>query len=175
MLIAWGATGNERNDEGSVFFDDFFLEICCFMIFLFCLLFVCCCCLFVVVVVVVVNVVVVNVVVVNVVVVVVLLLLFVVVCCCLLLFFHKNSWTPLHFACMFNVSTCQLLCALDGIDQNAVDNSGQTALDCSVLLSKVGSVRALLEFNVDMSKARVTARTNVAIVQLLEEHHKRSV
>ena len=72
-------------------------------------------------------------------------------------------------------STCQLLCALDGVDQNALDIDGDTALDKAVCLSKVNSVRALLELNVDTSKAVVTARTNVEIAQLLDEHRKRSV
>ena len=68
-----------------------------------------------------------------------------------------------------------MLCALDGVDQNVVDNEGKTALDVAVGRSKVDSVCALLEFNVDTSKARVTADTNVEIVQLLDEHRKRSV
>ena len=79
----------------------------------------------------------------------------------------------MHYAS--DASTCQLLCALDGVDQNAVDNHGKTALDLAVSRSQVGSVRALLELNVDTCKARVTANTKVEIVQLLEEHHKRSV
>ena len=90
--------------------------------------------------------------------------------------FHNKSWTPLHFASLNDqASTCQLLCALDGVDQNAVDINGETALDLAIRRSKVDCVRALLEFNVDTSKARVTADTNVEIVQLLDEHRKRSV
>ena len=98
------------------------------------------------------------------------------VCLFVCFFFHKKSWTPLHVA-TFNgeAISCQLLCALNGVDQNAVDNKGETALDLAVVRSKVGSVRTLLEFNVDSSKARVTARTSVEIVQLLDEHRKRSV
>ena len=72
-------------------------------------------------------------------------------------------------------STCQLLCALDGVDQNAVDNEGKTALDLAVGRSRVDCVRALLEHNVDTSKVIVVANTNVEIVQLLEENRKRSV
>ena len=68
-----------------------------------------------------------------------------------------------------------MLCALDGVDQNAVNNDGKTALDVAVSFSKVDCVRALLEFNVDTCKARVMANTNVEIVQLLDEHRKRSV
>ena len=91
-------------------------------------------------------------------------------------FFTKKSWTPLHFACVHGkVFTCQLLCALDGVDQNAVDNDGEMALDVAIGDNAADCVRALLEFNVDTSKARVTARTKVAIVQLLDEHRKRSV
>ena len=72
-------------------------------------------------------------------------------------------------------STCQLLCALDGVEQNAVNIEGKTALDLAVCLSEVDSVRTLLEFNVDTSKARVTADTEVEIVQLFDEHRKQSV
>ena len=74
-----------------------------------------------------------------------------------------------------HASTCQLLCALDGVDQNAVNNDGKTALDLAINNSQVDCARALLEFNVDTSKARVTARTNVEVAQLLDEHRKRSV
>ena len=74
-----------------------------------------------------------------------------------------------------HASTCQLLCASDGVDQNAVDINGETALDLAINRSQVDCVRALLELNVDTSKARVTAWTNVEIVQLLDEHRKRSV
>ena len=93
-----------------------------------------------------------------------------------ILFFTKKSQTPLHLArSNRNASTCPLLCALDGVDQNAVDIDGETALDVAIRHSLVDSVRALLEFNVDTSTARVTANTNVEIVQLLDEHRKRSV
>ena len=82
----------------------------------------------------------------------------------------------MHVASFYGqASACQLLCALDGVDQNAVDNEGETALDFAVGSSKVGSVRALLEFNVDTSKVHVEADTNVEILQLLDEHRKRSV
>ena len=74
-----------------------------------------------------------------------------------------------------HASTCQLLCALDGVDQNAVANNGKTALDVAVRRSQIDSVRALLELNVDTSKSRVMADTKVEIVQLFEEHRKRSV
>ena len=73
-----------------------------------------------------------------------------------------------------HTSTCQLLCALDGVDQNAVNDDGKTALDMAIFRSH-DSVRALLEFNVDTSKVRVVGRMNVEIAQLLEEHRKRSV
>ena len=64
----------------------------------------------------------------------------------------------MHVASFYGqASACQLLCALDGVDQNAVDSKGETALDTAILLSKVDCVRALLEFIVDTSKARVTA------------------
>ena len=68
-----------------------------------------------------------------------------------------------------------MLCALDGVDQNAVDINGETAFDLAVSRSKVGSVRALLEFNVDTSKARVDVNAPVEIAQLFEKHRKQSV
>ena len=51
-------------------------------------------------------------------------------------------------------SMYQLLCALDGVDQNAVNSKGETALDLAINRSQVDFVRALLEFNVDTSKDR---------------------
>ena len=94
----------------------------------------------------------------------------------IIFFFHNKSWTPLHFASFHgHASTCQLLCALDGVDQNAVDNDGETACDRALQRSKVECVRALLELNVDASKSRVEADTNVEIVKLFEQHRKRSV
>ena len=91
-------------------------------------------------------------------------------------FFHKKSMTPLHQASTWDhASTCQLLCALDGVDQNAVNNKGYTAFDGAIRHNAVDCVRALLEFNVDMSEARVDVNAPVEIVQLLDEHRKRSV
>ena len=90
--------------------------------------------------------------------------------------FLKKSWTPLHCASSDgHASACQLLCALDGVDQNAVDGYGASALDVAICYSKVDCVRALLELNVDTSKARVDVNTPVEIVQLFDEHRKRSV
>ena len=82
----------------------------------------------------------------------------------------------MHYA-SFNghASTCQLLCALDGVDQNAVDSNGETALDLAVVYSHVNVVRALLECNVDASNARDLVWTKVEIVQMFDEHRKRSV
>ena len=74
-----------------------------------------------------------------------------------------------------HASACQLLCALDGVDQNAVNNEGETALDVAIVYDAVDSVRALLELNVDMSNAIVDADTRDEIVQLFDEHRKRSV
>ena len=89
---------------------------------------------------------------------------------------HNKSWTPLYVACMRGkLFTCQLLCALDGVDQNAVNNEGETALDMAINRSQVDCVRALLEFNVDTTNAAVDAETRVEIAQLFEEHRKRSV
>ena len=92
------------------------------------------------------------------------------------IFFSQNSLTPLHFASnRGHTSTCQVLCALDGVDQNVGNNQGETALDLAINRSHVDCVRVLLEFNVETSKARVAADTPVEIVQLLGEHRKRSV
>ena len=74
-----------------------------------------------------------------------------------------------------HASTCRLLCAWDGVDQNAVDINVETALDVAIRRSQIDSARALLELNVDTSKARVDERTSVEIAQLLDEHRKRSV
>ena len=74
-----------------------------------------------------------------------------------------------------DLSTCQLLCALDDVDQNVVDNGGKTALDDAVGRSAVDCVRVLLELNVDTSKAVIDGDINVEIAQLLDEHRKRSV
>ena len=94
----------------------------------------------------------------------------------IIFFFHNKSWTPLHFASFHgHASTCQLLCALDGVDQNAVNNDGETVLDVAIGENAADCVRALLEFNVDASKARVMANTKVEIVQFLDKHRKRSV
>ena len=82
----------------------------------------------------------------------------------------------MHFASFEdNASTCKLLCALDGVDQNAVDNEGKTAFDRVMTWSMFDSVRVLLDLNVDTSEVRVTADTNVELVRLLEEQRKRSV
>ena len=74
-----------------------------------------------------------------------------------------------------HANTCQLLCALDGVDQNAVDNDGEMALDVAIRHNAADSVRSLLEFNVETSKARVEAWTDDEIVQLLDEHRNQSV
>ena len=79
-------------------------------------------------------------------------------------FSQQKSGTPLHFSCISDVIACQLLCALDGVDQNAVNDEGETALDLAIRHSKIDAVRALLEFNVDTSNARVRVRTRVEIV-----------
>ena len=76
---------------------------------------------------------------------------------------------------MYSVASCQLLCAVDGVDQKAVDINGETALDLAINRSQVDCMRALLVLNVDTSKAHVTAQTNVEIVHLLEKHRKRPV
>ena len=68
-----------------------------------------------------------------------------------------------------------MLCALDGVDVNAINKLGKTAIACAIGKSRVDAVRALLEFNVDTSKAIVEANTRVEIVQLLDEHRKRTV
>ena len=74
-----------------------------------------------------------------------------------------------------DASTCQLLCALDGVDQNVVNIEGETALDKAIGENDADCVRALLDLNVDTSKVVIDGDTNVKIVQLVDEHRKRSV
>ena len=90
-------------------------------------------------------------------------------------FFSQHSLTPLHWASFTDrASACKLLCALDGVDANAVNDDGDSALDDALRNNSFESVRALLELNVDTSNSVVNDST-VEIVQLLEEHRKRSV
>ena len=82
----------------------------------------------------------------------------------------------MHFASnKGQTSACQVLCALDGVEQNAVDNRGKTALDKAIGDGAVNCVRALLEFNIDTSEAVRVDADDDEIVHLLEEHRKRSV
>ena len=67
-----------------------------------------------------------------------------------------------------------LLSAL-GVDENAVNNNGNTALSAAINDGDVARVRTLLELNVDTKGVNATANTNADIVALLEEHGKRSV
>ena len=87
------------------------------------------------------------------------------------------TWPPNAATLPLNdyASTCRLLCASDGVDENAVDNNGKTALAIAIFSSQVDAVRALLEFNIDTSKTVVDAETRGEIVQLLDEHRQRSV
>ena len=68
-----------------------------------------------------------------------------------------------------------LLTAIKGVDETAVDNDGDTPLTVAIILKKVDSVRALLELNVDTTKAVTTADTPPEIVELLRQHQARSV
>ena len=62
-----------------------------------------------------------------------------------------------------------------GVNENALDNKGKTALTTAIDYKKVDSVRALLELNVDTSKATTKRDTPAEIVALLEQHKQRSV
>ena len=65
--------------------------------------------------------------------------------------------------------------AIKGVDETAVDNTGNTPLSLAIFWKKVDSVRALLELNVDTTKAVTTAKTPPEIVELLRQHKARSV
>ena len=68
-----------------------------------------------------------------------------------------------------------LLTAIKGVDEAAVDNSGDTLLSMAIINKHVGSVRALLELNVDTTKAVTAADTPPEIIDLLLQHKERSV
>ena len=68
-----------------------------------------------------------------------------------------------------------LLTAIKGVDETAVNNSGSTPLSSAINRKKVDSVRALLELNVDTTKAVTRADTPPEIVELLRQHKERSV
>ena len=92
------------------------------------------------------------------------------------IFYSQNRLTPLLLASLYDrASTCKLLFAVDDVDENAVSKHGETTLDVASRHSSIDAVRALLELNVDTSKTRSSTNTNVEIVQLLNEHRKRSV
>ena len=81
----------------------------------------------------------------------------------------------MHYASSFErADTCTLLCAFD--DENAVDKfDSESALRRALNDSQAATVRALLELNVDTSTAVCDDETFGEIVQLLDEHRKRSV
>ena len=68
-----------------------------------------------------------------------------------------------------------LLIAIKGVDETAVDNNGDTPLSVAIAHKKVGSVRALLELNVNATEAITTAKTPPEIIELLRQHKARSV
>ena len=68
-----------------------------------------------------------------------------------------------------------LLTAIKGVDEAAVDNSGDTPLSMAIINKHVGSVRALLELNVDTTKAVTNFYTPPEILDLLRQHKARSV
>ena len=88
--------------------------------------------------------------------------------------FYSNR--PLHIASRNNQSKMiPLLTAIKGVDETAVTNSGRTPLSVAITYEKVDSVRALLELNVNTTKAVTTANTPSEIVELLRQHKARSV
>ena len=68
-----------------------------------------------------------------------------------------------------------LLTVIKGVDEAVVDNTGCTPLSLAIICEKVDSVRALLELNVNTTKAVTTANTPSEIVELLRQHKARSV
>ena len=68
-----------------------------------------------------------------------------------------------------------LLTVIKGVDEAVVDNTGCTPLSLAIIYEKVDSVRALLELNVDTTKAATYSGTPREIIELLRQHKARSV
>ena len=85
------------------------------------------------------------------------------------------SFTAFHHAAVGGKPDSLKLLSAAGVNENALDNKGKTALTTAIARKKVESVRALLELNVDTSKATTKRDTPAEIVALLEQHKQRSV
>ena len=88
--------------------------------------------------------------------------------------FYSNR--PLHIASGNNrFKLIPLLTVIKGVDEAAVNNFDRTPLSLAIFYEKVDSVRALLELNVDTTKAVTRADTPREIIDLLRQHKARSV
>ena len=82
----------------------------------------------------------------------------------------------MHYAAFIDKpDSLKLLSAVVGVNENALTFDGDTALIVAIDFKKVDSVRALLELNVDTSKAKTERGSPAEIVALLEQHKQRSV
>ena len=68
-----------------------------------------------------------------------------------------------------------LLFSALGVDENAVDDNGESWLGLAIKSHNTDRVRALLQLNVDTKNVVTNVDTPAAIVQLLGEHRQRSV
>ena len=82
----------------------------------------------------------------------------------------------MHYAAFIDKpDSLKLLSAVVGVNENALTIDSRTALIVAIDFKKVDSVRALLELNVDTSKAKTERGSPAEIVALLEQHKQRSV
>ena len=79
--------------------------------------------------------------------------------------------TPFHWAS----SEQMLLLSALGVDENAVNFVGHTALVTMITLNVEDKVNVLLKLNVDTSNIVTPANARVGIVRLLDEHRSRTV
>ena len=85
------------------------------------------------------------------------------------------SWTAFHYAAYNDAPDLLKLLSAAGVNENALNIDGSTALIVAIDNKKVDSVRALLELNVDTSKATTKRDTPAEIVALINAHKRRSV
>ena len=85
------------------------------------------------------------------------------------------SWNAFHCAAWNDKSDSLKLLSAAGVHENALNIDGKTALIVAINNKIVDSVRALLELNVDTSKAKTERGSPAEIVALLEQHKQRSV
>ena len=85
------------------------------------------------------------------------------------------SWTAFHYAAYNDKPDSLKLLSAAGVNENALTIDSRTALIVAIDNKKVDSVRALLELNVDTSKAKTKRDTPAEIVALIKAHKRRSV